>query len=373
MIINNNHVQGIFVFNPDSTIIYEKDDFVVHKQNIYICEPKHGSTVSYSGSPNEEDDILKFFSDNFTVYLGGERASWEDFKNRYNNLSNIDSDPIITCSSIVEILKKIVFGIDSDGIIDGYVDLSGSSDDLVDLLNLSDNSNINILDQIILLDLPEFNNILLKVDRNLLNPYLPTLENNENNSYVILKQYTYREGNNYIRVQEIIDHINGVCLYRYSSRSVLVVSNNKISTSDLNGISSWKLSCANTEYLSRINNLLLNIYKTMNTNESSNNGFYFKKLTLLDEYVIEGQHDLSDVTIVILTKSSSDSYWKSNSITVNLEDKDPETETYTTYEFQNGITVTKGSSENPENPSKLVFGNINSISLKVQSIYIKNS
>lgn len=368
MIINNNHVQGIFVFNPkDSTIIYEKDDFVVHKQNIYICEPKYGSTVSYSGSPDEEDDILKFFSDNFTVYLGGERASWEDFKNRYNNLSNIDSDPIITCSSIVEILKKIVFGIDSDGIIDGYVDLSGSSDDLVDLLNLSDNSNINILDQIILLDLPEFNNILLKVDRNLLNPYLPTLENNENNSYVILKQYTYREGNNYIRVQEIIDHINGVCLYRYSSRSVLVVSNNKISTSDLNGISSWKLSCANTEYLSRINNLLLEIYRTMNNNESSNNGFYFKKLTLLDGYVIEGQHDLSDVTIVILTKSNNDNYWKSNSITVNLEDSE-------TYEFQNGITVIKGSSGDLENPSKLVFGNINSsISLKVQSIYIKNS
>lgn len=366
MIINNNHVQGIFVFNPeDSTIIYEKDDFVVHKQNIYICEPKYGSTVSYSGS-SIEGDILKFFSDNFKVYLGGERASWEDFKNRYNNLSNIDSDPIITCSSIVEILKKIVFGIDSDGIINGYVDLSGSSDDLVDLLNLSDNSNINILDQIILLDLPEFNNILLKIDRNLLSPYLPTLENNENNSYVILKQYTYREGNNYIRVQEIIDHINGVCLYRYFSRSILVVSNNKISTSDLNGISSWKLSCANTEYLSRINNLLLNIYRTMNTNESSNNGFYFKKLTLLDDYIIEGQHDLSDVTIVILTKSGNDNCWKSNSITVNLEDSE-------TYEFQNGITVTKENSGSSENPSKLVFGNINSISLKVQSIYIKNS
>lgn len=357
MIINGNSIPGIFLFDENAEVIYEKGDFVVKGQNLYICK----SEVSY----NSSGDIDSFFSNNFTLYLGGEKATWEDFKDRYT--ANLDTDPIITCDSLVEILKKTLFGIDCEGVITGSVDISGYSDDLVNLLDCPDNSNIDILDQIILIDLPEFNNIMFKVDRNLFKAYLPIISegSQDEDNNVILKQYTYRNNNYLVRVQEVIDYYHGVCLYRYCKRKLLISSNTKISVSDLNGISYWKINCANTDYLAKLNAMLIEYYKSLDNTETNN--FHFKKLegNLSGDNKIftitTGNPNLSDTTLTILY-TENESVWKSNSMTVNF------TESYI-YEFTSGIQVKKG---NEDNTLEFTLPD-NIMGFKVQSIYIKES
>lgn len=310
MKINNKSIPGIFIFNSNISVEYELNDFVVHGKNIYICRPKKSSSVVF----NTTDNVDNFFSENFIDYLGGREATWEDFENTYNNLS-IEDDPLITCTSLVKILKKISFGIDSDGLIDGYIDSNKISSNLVDLLKCPDDCTINILDQLILVGLPEFNNMTLKVSRDLLKNYLPKedpITGETDINYLLLKHYTYTESQNIIRIQEIIDPFNSVCLYRYSKRRAFLDNVSDIQVSDIGRISKWKLSCTNTTFLGRLDTLL-----HRNDTPEESTGFCFKKLDFTrvsNNIEITPPVPEGELTINILV-NEGDNKWKNYNLT----------------------------------------------------------
>ena len=148
---------------------------------------------------------------------------------------------------------------------------------------------------------------------------------------VILKQYTYKEASNdefggkiTIRVQEIIDHVFGVCFYRYA----------KIEEYSSEGdISSWKQSNVTTDYINK-----LAVFNSYLQEKSSSVGFNFRKINLSEPY-INGQNkqysvnlnEASLITVTISGKLNTSNIAENYSMTVKVDGN--------TYRFPNGLTI----------------------------------
>lgn len=335
MIINGKSVPGMFIYATGSE--YEKGDFIVYDEKIYICSPKIGT--SYLATSETID--LEYF----IPYFSGIPATWEDFYNYYENSNSEDGNKIITNYSLSKIFRKLAFGLNSDGIINeylesiildevGYIKVSGG----LSKLYKEGNSSINgILDYILTQDITEFNNLSIKVSRSLLKEILPAIEEESDDlKSVILRQYTYLEHENSIkiRVQEIVDHYFGICYYRY-----VKLSDEEIKTS------SWKPSCINKEYLKKLSALLKYTVDT-SSNNASESKFFFKQLDFkiketggnIKTYSINSDEsvDLSITTVTLFMKKESSELLNSYSITVNLNTSN------VTYAFSNNnITLSK--------------------------------
>lgn len=374
MIINGTSIPGIFIYKTGVEL--ERGDFIVYEDSLYICTPLEGETyITRDTSPTPDKNI-----ENFTIYLGGDQATWDDFEQQFNQSSNSEEyvDKIITSSSLALILKRLLFGIDSSGIINEYITKSTNNTvsitpGLRKVLNSEEVSTDNILDFLLKNDSsPEFNNLSLRVDRSLFSGLLPEVNNLTESAYddielssVVLRQYTYYEtlqelgtSENKIRVQEVIDHINGVCLYRF-----IRLGNSDISISlveDKVGYpSSWKLSCINLDYLSKLDSLLKYIEdekkKLENSSTTERNRFYFRKLILSEKSIsIDGReitytigvnetvkdHEISESTITVISSNKNSGVKNSYSMTINLDISHQEVE----YAFPNNIKVVRVSS-----------------------------
>lgn len=358
MIINNKSIQGIFLYSETSK--YERGDFVVSGDGIYICTPKDNDTVI--GSDPRVD------TENYTIYLGGDKATWEDFEEQFTNPSDIvNNDKLITSSILAQILRKIAFGLDSKGIISEHTNpISPNLNTLLTSSGSNSLSQSSIIDHILLTDnVPEFNNITVRVSRDLFKELLPDIGNLDyddiDTNSVILKQYTYyestsytiRESENKIRVQEVIDHINGVCLYRFTrfgnEIAVAGLSEGKIGIA-----SSWRLGCPNLQYLSKLNSLLKYI-EEKSINKGIKNRFAFKDITsylsnpsinldnFICEYVLQvgsevKEEDLKLSTITISVTNANNDLIHNYSLTIDLTNK-------LTYAFPNDITVKRDSNK----------------------------
>ena len=351
MIINDKSIQGIFIYSDTSE--YERGDFIVSGDSIYLCTPPKGSDTIVGKDP-------KIDVENYSLYLGGDKATWEDFEKQYTNQSDIVSDDkLITSSVLSQILRKLAFGIDSKGVISEHT--MPISQNLNTLLSLSEYTDQEtIIDHLLTTDnVPEYNNMTVRVSRNLFSGILPDIEKLEYDSIdtnsVILKQYTYYESASYtdinsdnkIRVQEVIDHINGVCLYRFARLGAEIAISNS-SESKVGIPSSWKISCFNLQYLSKLNSLLKYVE---NTTSSNLNSFVFKDIT---SYLLNENINLDNYTTTYDLKSfTKDSELKSSTITISVVNFGNELVTYSysitvdfskkniTYAFPNNITVKK--------------------------------
>lgn len=385
MIVNNKSIQGIFIYSETSE--YEKGDFVVSGDSIYVCTPKESDTV-INKDPKTD-------TENYTLYLGGDKATWEDFEEQYTNPNElVSSDKLITSTVLAQILKKLAFGLDSNGIISEQLlinmGLVSVSPRLGSLLNSSGyNNKISVLDHLLLTDnVPEFNNMTVRVNRNSFKGLLPDIgnliegeENENNDNYkeidvrsVILKQYTYYESTPYtesvehefkIRIQEVIDHINGVCLYRFSR-----LGSNDINTSEVdNGVgvpSSWKISCPNSQYLSKLNSLLK--YVTEKSTSSSYNKFAFKDIT---SYLSEPTSEDSKTKYSLKSNTFKEELSLSTvTISTVIDEK-------ITYNYSSTIDLTKNGTYAFPNDVVLKQTNNNNLTLswnndKISSVTISN-
>ena len=256
MIINNKHVQGIFLYSKD--IEFEKDDFVVSGDCIYICtaeNPTNTANNTVSGIEPSTDPK------NFKTYLGDKIVSLVEYYDYKNN--GTGEDKYVSSHVLCKILENLMFGVGDNGIITDYV-LADSDN------NVSYSSNIEtaineVTDTLSPLDrvlrAKTLNNGLVRVSRNLVPELISALPNDLSGSYssadinsVILKQYTYIDSseitNSYFRVQELIDHVNGLVFYRYSKSSEELSSEVDWSTSK---VSNWKCSSVNENFLENIN------------------------------------------------------------------------------------------------------------------------
>lgn len=232
MIINNKSVIGVYKYSDNST--YEKGDFVIYDNGIYICNME-------SSGVRPIDDSKKF-----SIYLGDKIATAEEYYNYVNSEDkSIYSDKYISMFTLNEILQNIYFGVNDSGVIDNYYNspFDFSIKSIADV-----DESLDILD--VIMTTPDLNNGMVRISRDVdsvksiivdLSEEIPGINiEGKNKSYyssksddsasVILKQYTYDSSSknsededeaedeviSRYRLQELIDPVFGETYYRYS-------------------------------------------------------------------------------------------------------------------------------------------------------------
>lgn len=334
MIINNSHIQGIYLYNE--TAEYEKGDFVIVDSSIYIClakNPTNQSNNTVSGKIPYED------KENFTVYLGDMVTSLNEYL-EYVSSPDEKEDKLVSSHILSEILNYYMTGFSEKGIINNYIIYeSGSGYSFSKpLSSILDNAETGkYLDKVI--EAADLNNCILRLSRNLPDlisklPELPdtiTGINNYDRLSVVLRQYTYIDSEinerPIIRVQELIDHVNGIVMYRYKNGS--------------GDISEWKSSFLNIEFRNEVQyvkNYYENQLSKLNeekTNLENNFGFRNTKINKSNNIVIQntnpdtlgyvGTNKFSNPSIITVTireplGSSENLLFRNKSITIDVSD-----------------------------------------------------
>lgn len=257
MLINGKHIRGMFVYSED--IPFTAGDFVIYGDSIYICiakNPTNQENYTVSGKNPEED------SENYKLYLSENIATFEEYLDYIKDPLEKE-DKSVGCDVLSKVLSYYLLGQNERGIIDQSVGYVGSSlevsEQLKSILTESYNKS-NVLEKI--LKEKEINNAVLRVSRELpeiasIFPKIPTevLEESSEDDLksVVLKQYTYKEDNEtLVRIQELVDHVNAIQLFRYSK-------------DDFSKISSWKRSFINENFRNELD-YIKNYYNSLISN-----------------------------------------------------------------------------------------------------------
>ena len=194
MILNNTHIQGIFIYKDD--VEFEKGDFVISGNSIYICT---------AGNPNSDNNTVlgkdpKTDSENFTIYLGGSLKNIDEYFTYIENPTADKEDKLLTADLLSEILNTYMLGFDEKGVIGEYIYSDTIGNGAITLSSglqkfISGETN-KILDTIIRSE--ELNNATLKISRGLeeIKDIFPAQYQEgtiaeEDLRYLILRQYTY--------------------------------------------------------------------------------------------------------------------------------------------------------------------------------------
>lgn len=346
MILNNTHVQGIFLYSKD--IEFEKDDFVVSGDCIYICtaeNPTNTSNNTVSGIEPSTDPR------NFKTYLGDRITSLDEYYDYKKN--GTGDDKYVSSHVLCKILENLMFGVGDNGIISDYISYDSKNNILysTNIENAIKNATETKtpLDEVLRAD--SLNNGLVRISRALVPELVAELPSDLPGGYsssdknsVILKQYTYidnsESGGIYFRVQELIDHITGVVFYRYSK-----ATGNKANWTN-SKISSWKRSSINEDFLKDVNKVYtwcINERAQLDALKKELVGnFQFRNITVQKEsksVVLNAGSNLPTesgdfkdtptlITIVVQEKRG-DNLFKNSSITIDLSDS------YGTYPITN--------------------------------------
>ncbi len=212
MLLNNSHVRGIFKYSDD--VYFEKDDFVVDGNCIYVC---------ISGEPIiRKQPSLDTEHLYYSEYPGDKIISaseYYDYVRSTERDQNIE-DKYVSAHSLCEILENMYFGFGDNGILYDHIlynPNTGIEYSVRGAKEILDYSTPNVLDQVLRKN--DLNNGLLKVSRNL--PEIRDLVTDGSSSdsdVVILKQYTYLDSNDLIpyRVQELMDPEKNRLYFRFA-------------------------------------------------------------------------------------------------------------------------------------------------------------
>ena len=211
MIINNNKVQGIFVYSQDSSQIeFTKDDLVVSGNSIYICIAEKVSGVN----PAEDTD-----HEYYEIYPGSKILTASEFF-QYVDSGGTLEDKFVSSQALIGILQGYQFGVSMTGVITDYIDKDGNtglnissiSDDPIDNLMLSPDLNrgtVKISHELGSIVDGELNGVPFST-------LFGYLEKDGIDYNLILHQYTYKPGENTtVRIQEMCSPLTGVSIYRF--------------------------------------------------------------------------------------------------------------------------------------------------------------
>lgn len=292
MRINNTSIQGFFTYSD--TAEFEKGDFVVYEKSIYICSPSDVDVV-VGEIPSE--------SKNFYVYLGTQMTDIQDYLTFAENGGG--EDKYISLEYLPAILNTYMQGFTGKGIIGNSIGYTKTGEYEVILNGKSEITKFTDYNKVlanILID-SDINNAIFRISRKLpevqswlaTDIVLPTqLEVDEESC--ILKQYSYLDVNgNKVRVQEIIDHLDGQIYYRsaYLTQTVETIVN-----------AGFKCATVNTESLRKKANNLFNLYAS--------------KLKALDSLVSHLKQNFRYRHINLLNKSTA----------IILQNSDPDGDNY---------------------------------------------
>ena len=282
MIIDGKHVRGIFVYSDG--IEYEKDDFLVSGDCIYICTADNPTNVN--GTVSGIDPANDTGYTNFKPYPGSKILSASEFFDYVESGGTLE-DKYVSSQSLLGILQGYQFGVGMTGLIEDYIGKDGESS-----LNLNVLTE-NPIDNLMLTE--TLNNGVLRVSHKLrqivdgtynnepLSIYLGILNaindstGGELDYYLILRQYTYKTSETkFVRLQEMISPVSGVSVYRYMSWD------NGNFPSDSGVISGWRsVYSYSSDVLSKLN-ALSSFYNNISVQmkgklESISGSFRFKE------------------------------------------------------------------------------------------------
>lgn len=299
MILNNTHIQGLFVYSDD--IEFEKGDFVVLGNTIYTCiaeNPTNLDNNTVSGRNPSTDP------ENFAPYLGDKIDNINDYFNLISNSSSSNKDGVLSAHLISEILNRYLLGMNEKGIISEYIYNGDEDNDILSISSglsnfLESKDKESILDNLLT---SEINNAVLKISRNLpeIKNLLPSVNNEDlifnksNLSYVILRQYTYSTSEtDYSRLQEIIDPAYSITMFR--SGSGTLSEDGKINIID---IGDFKRSYLEIDFMDNVRKLqkifLDKITDLEKTKKSLINSFRFKEVSSINNSEVFFQCDNPD-------------------------------------------------------------------------------
>lgn len=325
-------ITGMYIYNPSYE--YTKDDFVISDGVIYIC------TKNVVG----EDPKV---SDSFTVYLGdkGRAITFSEYKDFIENLptpyiedrvtafkeyldfmeNSEGSNKYITVGMLQAIMSYYLLGPTGKGIIGDYIcyDQDGMRVSLKTSTPGSFTNPETIISDILFH--PDINNAILRVSRFLpeINGYVGSQEvseySGEDQKSVILRQYTYiKEGESgeRIRLQELIDPVDGVIWYRTGN----------MDTKLLTSSGTWKCSIVNSRTLkTKVESIIgvytsrLKVLSSLETHLKSN--FRYRKLDISDyRPTFVNIEEEAEITVTV-SELTGEGLIRNYQTTINLEDK----------------------------------------------------
>lgn len=112
MIVNDMHIQGMFVYSKDAR--YERGDFVIKDGVIFVCtaeDPNNPEELTVSNQLPEENPK------NFTIYLGDKVTTLKEYTDYISGLNPNQEDKYVSSHVLSEILNTNCFGFNECGII----------------------------------------------------------------------------------------------------------------------------------------------------------------------------------------------------------------------------------------------------------------
>jgi len=232
MIVNNKLVQGIFIYNQESSNIeFTKGDLVVSGDCIYVCDAE-----TVSGIDPATDTSFEYFQ----LYPGSKIITASEFFTYIRGGGEVE-DKYVSSQAIMGILQGYQFGLDMEGVISDWIDKNG--DTTLRISSLTDRP----LDNLMLTE--TLNRGMVKVSKELsqivdgklgndgtpFSVLFGVLEKEGVDYDLILSQYTYKSSSiQSVRVQEMCSPLTGVTVYRY------MTWNTEDFPSNGNVISSWR-------------------------------------------------------------------------------------------------------------------------------------
>lgn len=281
---NNRCVTGFYIWSNAAE--YTKGDFVVEGECIYRC------VEDVTGTKPSED------REHFQIYPGEMISSADDYfkfvEESKNDTVSPPEDKFISMHALYDILQRLYFGIDINGVVNNYV---LKKEDGIDFL-VNGVTDLDKAEQPIdvILQSPTLNNGVLKVSREFF-PGLFISQDKlssevknyysiaEDNSTIILRQYTYdyvpKDGETVRRrTQELIDPVFGDMFARYIDIKKEKDKDGKEKSSQFT--SEWKrlsIGSGNNWSINTVMNTLHNTYQEMYKSYReglSKEGSYFK-------------------------------------------------------------------------------------------------
>lgn len=321
MLINNKHVQGIFLYTENSSQVeFEKNDFVVSGDCIYLCTAENPTNkVNNTVSGIDPADDLRY--ENFKPYPGERAITAEEYFKAISSGSDVE-DKYISSQALLGILQRYNFGLSMTGIIKDYIkegetslvlgyDTSSPLDDLILTKDL--NNGVVYVD-------PALEQIQNGVTYNgskfsVLFGFSENTRVKDSEYNLILRQYTYQATDTIkTRVQELVNPFDAVVVFRY------ITWENDDFPGDISSISGWKSSYSYSKAIKdKINTLELFYQDSQNQWESKFNTlagmFRFKKEIVIDETYSDLEEGIYTVSV---SKTENNGMICTDTITVQI-------------------------------------------------------
>lgn len=253
MLFKDNSVNGIFKYSDD--VYFEKGDFVVSGDCIYICKgDNEGKPIKgYDPSLDTEHEFYSEYPGD-KIVSASEYYEYVESENREDQVE----DKYVSAHSLCEILENMYFGFGDNGIVYDHVLYNPGTGIEYCVRGVRENidysTDRNILDRI--LQDNSLGNGLIKISRTLPEINYLFLEDCTNESdVVILKQYTYLNSDDLMpfRVQELLDPEKNRIYFRFAKGEALENGGYNFGNSTA---SAWKnLYYSNEDAIEKLNSL----------------------------------------------------------------------------------------------------------------------